>query len=192
MSSGRCIISTESNKQCTYKKFTVTPAGYRRSCVTNLILFTIVNAVAFSCIEKNLDLSYSRKRVVCLIFTILSLVWIRNPTIESLSVFKNAGIQVSRTQGCVLLPTSLNIKLFEREEFIPKDRIVDIIINEGFQKGFQVIFYLAVILKDTSKLLVVFPVCSTGSSVVKFLTALFQFRSEVTNDITTNRNLSPG
>ncbi|SCU88561.1 LADA_0E10880g1_1 [Lachancea dasiensis] len=142
-----------------YRKYTVVPRRYRLSCLLNLLIFAALNAAVACYTDAKLSISHFTKMILQLLSVALSLILIRNPTIESLYVFRQTGIQMSTMAGCVLLPRSLNERWLEQTIFIPNDRIVDLVINEGFTKGFQVIFYMAVILKDATKLQLVFPVC---------------------------------
>lgn len=70
-------------------------------------------------------------------------------TEESLLVIRGLGIQTS---------TSSNTYLFKATtRFIPTTQIQDIVIHEAF-KGFEVRFYLAVIVEGEKDVVVVFPV----------------------------------
>ncbi|AMD20530.1 HDL214Wp [Eremothecium sinecaudum] len=93
-----------------------------------------------------------------IIYSIVTLLLIRAPTIDSFYVFKDYGVQLKTSKGCILLPEFLNCKIFDTTIFIPNDEIVDVVINEGFQ-GLSVIFYLCVIVKKSKVLKLVFPVC---------------------------------
>ena len=68
---------------------------------------------------------------------------------ESLLVIRGLGIQTS-TSSPTYLSTSTT-------RFIPTSLIQDIIIHEAF-KGFEVRFYLAVIVEGETEAIVVFPV----------------------------------
>lgn len=70
-------------------------------------------------------------------------------TEESLLVIRGFGIQTS-TSSSTYLSTAAT-------RFIPTTQIQDIVIHEAF-KGFEVRFYLAVIVKGEPDVLVVFPV----------------------------------
>ncbi len=70
-------------------------------------------------------------------------------TEESLLVLRGLGIQTS-TSSPTYLSTSTT-------RFIPTDQIQDIFIHEAF-KGFEVRFYLAVIVEGEGEVVVVFPV----------------------------------
>lgn len=69
---------------------------------------------------------------------------------ESLLVIRGFGIQTSTSS-----PTYLSTAV---TRFIPTTQIQDIVIHEAF-KGFEVRFYLAVIVEGEPDVLVVFPVC---------------------------------
>lgn len=68
---------------------------------------------------------------------------------ESLLVIRGFGIQTS-TSSSTYLSTAAT-------RFIPTTQIQDIVIHEAF-KGFEVRFYLAVIVEGEPDVLVVFPV----------------------------------
>ncbi|CUS24019.1 LAQU0S13e01464g1_1 [Lachancea quebecensis] len=170
MSSKRYSLEVGGNASGTYKRFTIVPRHYKRSCAFNLLFYVVANAGIFGLVERASSWSQLNKRVAETFVALLMLGLIRNPKIESLSVFRSLGIQTSEMRGCVLLPVSVNSKLLEQRKFIPKDRVGDIIINEGFEKGFKVIFYLAIILKDASRIQLVFPVC------LRFLTLKLMWR----------------
>jgi len=72
----------------------------------------------------------------------------RNYTEESLLVIRGLGVQTS-TSSAMYWSSSAT-------RFIPTTQIQDIIIHEAF-KGFQVRFYLAVIVEGETNALVVFP-----------------------------------
>lgn len=71
-------------------------------------------------------------------------------TEESLLVIRGFGIQTSTSSSTYLSTASTR--------FIPTTQIQDIVIHEAF-KGFEVRFYLAVIVEGEPDALVVFPVC---------------------------------
>ncbi|KAK9449324.1 GPI-GlcNAc transferase complex, PIG-H component-domain-containing protein [Limtongia smithiae] len=82
-------------------------------------------------------------------YTIFSILLIlRRPCVEdSILVMNDFGLQLSSTG-----PTFLS----RSSQFIPLELIQDVIINEGF-RSFEVIYYLAIIVKNHDRLLVVFP-----------------------------------
>ncbi|KAH4198072.1 phosphatidylinositol N-acetylglucosaminyltransferase [Parastagonospora nodorum] len=79
---------------------------------------------------------------------IFALVFRRNYTEESLTVLRGLGIQTSTTSSTYLLGPSTR--------FIPTTSIQDIFIYEAF-KGFEVRFYLAVVVEGEEDVVVVFP-----------------------------------
>lgn len=93
------------------------------------------------------------------LFALGTVMFVREPSVETVTIFKGTGLQLSRVRGIVVFPKKWNRRLFEQVEFISNDRIIDVVINEGFFHGFQVIFYLAAIVRNASKLKLLFPVC---------------------------------
>ncbi|CAI7092755.1 ATV_collapsed_G0027260.mRNA.1.CDS.1 [Saccharomyces cerevisiae] len=79
------------------------------------------------------------------------------PSVETVTIFKESGLQLSRVKGMVIFPQQWNRKFFEQVEFISNERIIDVVINEGFCQGFRVIFYLAAIVRKSSTLKLLFP-----------------------------------
>ena len=73
---------------------------------------------------------------------------IDNSTEESLTLLRGLGLQTSTSSATYLrTPTT---------RFIPTTSIQDIFIHEAF-KGFEVRFYLAIVVKDEKDVMVVFP-----------------------------------
>lgn len=70
-------------------------------------------------------------------------------TEESLLVIRGLGIQTSTSSNTYLSKATTR--------FIPTTQIQDIVIHEAF-KGFEVRFYLAVIVEGEPNVVVVFPV----------------------------------
>ena len=93
------------------------------------------------------------------LFALCTVMFVREPSVETVTIFKGTGLQLSKVNGIDVFPQKWNRRLFERVEFISNDRIIDVVINEGFYRGFQVIFYLAAIVRNASKLKLLFPVC---------------------------------
>lgn len=81
-------------------------------------------------------------------------------TEESLLVIRGFGIQTSTSSSTYLSTASTR--------FIPTTQIQDIVIHEAF-KGFEVRFYLAVIVEGELDALVVFPVCNILSVILSDL-----------------------
>ncbi|CAI1688563.1 hypothetical protein SEUBUCD646_0N02770 [Saccharomyces eubayanus] len=86
------------------------------------------------------------------LFALCTVMFVREPSVETVTIFKGTGLQLSKVNGIVVFPQKWNRRLFERVEFISNDRIIDVVINEGFYRGFQVIFYLAAIVRNASNL----------------------------------------
>ena len=68
---------------------------------------------------------------------------------ESLLILRSLGIQTSTLSPSYLLPSNTR--------FIPTSQIRDIFIHEAF-RGFEVKYYLAVIVEEEGEVVVVFPV----------------------------------
>ncbi|KAK6343275.1 hypothetical protein TWF730_010871 [Orbilia blumenaviensis] len=100
---------------------------------------------------KHLDLLRGKVHWYYLALLGFSGVWIaslRGYTEESLLVLRGLGVQVTT------LSSSYFVKANTR--FIPTSTIQDIFIHEGFV-GFEVRFYLAIVIEDESEVVVVFP-----------------------------------
>jgi hypothetical protein len=80
---------------------------------------------------------------------------------ESLLVIRGFGIQTSTSSSTYLSSAATR--------FIPTTQIQDIVIHEAF-KGFEVRFYLAVIVEGEPDVLVVFPVTCLLPATVTTLT----------------------
>ncbi|GKZ29896.1 hypothetical protein AbraIFM66950_006957 [Aspergillus brasiliensis] len=87
----------------------------------------------------------------------LMLTVLRSDTEESLLVIRGLGIQTSTSSQTYLSKASTR--------FIPTSQIQDIVIHEAF-KGFEVRFYLAVIVEGESEVVVVFPVSAYSEQTV--------------------------
>ena len=73
-------------------------------------------------------------------------------TEESLLVLRTLGIQTQTLSSSYLLPSTVR--------FIPTSQIRDIFIHEAF-RGFEVRYYLAIVVEGESEVVVVFPVSQT-------------------------------
>ena len=73
---------------------------------------------------------------------------LRLHTTEALLVLRGLGIQTSTSGATYLSGASTR--------FIPTENIQDILVNEAF-RGFEVRYYLAVVVKDEAEVVVVFP-----------------------------------
>ncbi|PWY66588.1 phosphatidylinositol N-acetylglucosaminyltransferase [Aspergillus eucalypticola CBS 122712] len=92
--------------------------------------------------------AYSSAVVVLASAIVLYGVFRKGYTEESLLVIRGLGIQTSTSSQTYLSKASTR--------FIPTTQIQDIVIHEAF-KGFEVRFYLAVIVEGESEVVVVFP-----------------------------------
>ncbi|GLA98572.1 hypothetical protein AtubIFM57143_006867 [Aspergillus tubingensis] len=93
--------------------------------------------------------AYSSAVVVLASAIVFYGVFRKGYTEESLLVIRGLGIQTSTSSQTYLSKASTR--------FIPTTQIQDIVIHEAF-KGFEVRFYLAVIVEGESEVVVVFPV----------------------------------
>ena len=75
-------------------------------------------------------------------------------TEESLLTLRTLGLQTRTLSPCYLLPATTR--------FIPTTQIRDVFIHEAF-RGFEVRYYLAVVVKDEKDVVVVFPVSAIFS-----------------------------
>lgn len=80
-------------------------------------------------------------------------------TAESLLVLRGLGIQTSSTGGTFLTGTGST-------RFIPTEKICDVLINEAFL-GFEVRYYLVVVVEGEEELVVVFPRLLPGRRIVE-------------------------
>lgn len=111
-----------------------------------------------SCSEPNESIICNLKRIAqttpwLTLFPICSIgLWIairRGYVEESLLVLRGMGVQTSTSSWAYLLPPSTR--------FIPTTAVQDILIHEAF-KGFEVRYYLAVLVEGEEDAHVVFPV----------------------------------
>jgi len=91
---------------------------------------------------------YSWQLVAPVSLTVLYLCFRRFYTEESLLVLRTLGIQTSTTSSTYLSTSTTR--------FIPTSQIQDIFIHEAF-KGFEVHYYLAIVVQDEGEVVVVFP-----------------------------------
>ncbi|CAG5156518.1 uncharacterized protein ALTATR162_LOCUS4315 [Alternaria atra] len=105
--------------------------------------------------EDNVDAQFVRLAEACpwrylgpSACIILFLVLHRNYTEESLTILRGLGVQTSTTSSTYLqTPTT---------RFIPTTSIQDVFIHEAF-KGFEVRFYLMIVVEGEEEVVVVFP-----------------------------------
>lgn len=156
----RYSISIEKDEGETFVKFTVTPNSYTMISVMNFFMLLVLNGIAMKTFLEKLELPfYKALAFELVIFAITSLI-LRKPAIDSVTVIRNYGVQVTKISGIVVCPNSWITPWIEKSNFLPRDTIVDIIINEGFVKNQQVIFYLAILVRETKRLTLLFSVCA--------------------------------
>lgn len=154
------MLVNQSNNGAFYKVLIV-PKSYKKKSMTNLLALAFLNALSFFIIRRYTVMIKNRETLAMVAFFLFSTTIFRKPKLESFIVLRNYGVQVTKVRGLVMFPDKWNKYLLADNEFIPRDAIVDIVINEGFVRGFQVIFYLAVIVKESAKLRLLFDVCIT-------------------------------
>ncbi|QLL31476.1 hypothetical protein HG536_0B03390 [Torulaspora globosa] len=155
-----CLLTTQGSNQF-WLKFTIKPASTKRKLVATTLAFALINILSVIWIRKGLSLDRNMGNLLILAIFVSSLLILRRPPVESFTVYRNYGLQVTKVKGLLILPDAWNRRWMAQGKFIPRDQILDIVINEGFVRGFQVVFYLAVIVKESKRLELLFPVCST-------------------------------
>lgn len=91
----------------------------------------------------------------------VALLWLmarRGYARESLLVMRGLGVQTSSAAGSYLATTATR--------FIPTEKIQDILVNEAF-RGFEVRYYLVVVVEGEEDLVVVFPELLPGLKIVE-------------------------
>ncbi|KAL8728669.1 MAG: hypothetical protein Q9166_005233 [cf. Caloplaca sp. 2 TL-2023] len=123
-----------------------------RALVGCLALFAV--AVRYGLLPATLDYGYDDlrnlplSRFVAVVVMVGFLVTRRFHSEESLLILRTLGIQTTTLSSSYLLPSTTR--------FIPTSQIRDIFIHEAF-RGFEVRFYLCVVLEDEGETVVVFP-----------------------------------
>ncbi|KAH8819995.1 GPI-GlcNAc transferase complex [Xylogone sp. PMI_703] len=79
---------------------------------------------------------------------VLYIIFLRIHTEESLLVLRGLGVQISTSSNTYLSTAST--------QFIPTEKIQDIFVNEAF-RGFEVRYYLVVVVEGKEEVVVVFP-----------------------------------
>ena len=123
-----------------------TPANATFARVERAILSSPFGQLAILFVT-NIDRLYSIP--ICAVLTWLTLR--KGYTAESLLVIRGLGVQTSTSSPSYLWTSSTR--------FIPTSNIQDIFIHEAF-KGFEVRFYLSIVVEGEEDVVVVFPVCS--------------------------------
>lgn len=153
-------LSIEEAKDGMFVKFTMIPNSYMARSILNFTMLIIVNLLSINMIKTHLNMTTLRLLALHFLIFAFSIVFFRKPAIETLTVVRNYGVELTELQGFAICPNAWVRPWLEKTDFIPRDLIVDIIINEGFVKNGQVIFYLAVLIREAKKLTLLFPVCS--------------------------------
>lgn len=141
-----------------YAEITVLPNNYKLRIIKNGILLTFINVIISYLIHHSQTIDLDRYNIwfQVLLFLITSIL-IRSPPVEQVTIIKDYGIQLANWDGFIVLPYGINKWLTQQREFISREKIVDVIINEGFYNWYQVIFYLCIIVRNEKKLKLVFP-----------------------------------
>lgn len=155
----RYSLLMEKSQNGSWLKFSVRSKSYNYQVIANFALLLITNCISTALISTKLQFDTKVKIAAEAIVFTFSVLIIRKPPVESLIVFRNYGVQITTVRGLLLFSSRWNEQFMLQTQFIPRDQIVDLVINEGFCRGFQVIFYLAVIVKDSKRLKLPFPVC---------------------------------
>lgn len=145
-----------SDQNTSFVEITISSPNYITNLVVSLIKIAISNFI-LRYLMKNYVTQYSYDYKWQLLFLLSAVLFFKNPVIEKITIIKNYGLQITNYDGLIILPHNINEKLFSKNEFIAREDIIDIIINEAFYKWFQVLFYLCIIIKDTKELKLMFP-----------------------------------
>lgn len=152
-------LSTARSNNQAWVKFTVRPSSNRTQLIIRTMTFIILNIATVLLIGKQVTWNQFTRKLVMLAVFFFSLAFSRRPTVESFTVYRDYGVQVTKIKGLLVFPEKWSNRWLAQSKFIPRDQILDIVINEGFVRGFQVVFYLAVIVKESKKLELLFSVC---------------------------------
>lgn len=138
-------------------KFTIKNHSSTKLLVVKYILLTLTVSTLVTYVLYHLDsiknggLEFTNYLVI--VFQILligALLWLQSPE-DSITVMKGIGIQLN----------SKKLWRFQSSNsFIPIDKMIDLVIHEGFHDYGQVIFYLCILTKantDKNSITVVFP-----------------------------------
>ena len=151
------ICIREDLKDGLYVEITVLPSNYKLKTANNFILLGIINTSIYYLINYSQTIDLHGYDVsIQLILFLVTLFLIRSPQVEQVTVIKDYGIQLTKWDGFVILPYAINKRLTQQREFISREKILDVIINEGFYKWYQVIFYLCIMVRNERKLKLMF------------------------------------
>lgn len=156
----RYSISIEKDDKETFVKFTVIPSSYTLKSAVNFLLLIALNSIVVRSFLEKFELTFYKALMFRMSLFFVTSMMLRKPTIESMTVIRNYGVQMTKMNGLVVCPNSWTEPWIKRSDFLPRDTVVDIIINEGFVKNQQVIFYLAILVKEAKRLTLLFSVCA--------------------------------
>lgn len=125
----------------------------------NWILVMVFNYICDYKILPKIQIESIKEYEICIkvcVF-IISVIIFKRSKIEQITVIKDYGIQLTHWDGYIIFPFGLNKKLTQMREFISRNKIVDVVINEGFYQWYQVIFYLCIMIRNETKLKIMFP-----------------------------------
>lgn len=110
--------------------------------------------LAFTKFAESLPLPILLPSATLILYSIVQ----RIHTSESLLVLRGLGIQTSTSGSTYLASASTR--------FIPTEKIQDILINEAF-RGFEIRYYLIVIVEGEEEVVVVFPRLLPGRKIIE-------------------------
>ncbi|CAL9729999.1 phosphatidylinositol N-acetylglucosaminyltransferase subunit Gpi15p [Monosporozyma unispora] len=151
------IFIEEECQNETFVEITISPSNYSRKIILNWVTVFIINYLLQSKLLLKFDVLNEYRKWVRIGVFVLSVFLIKSPKVEQITVIKDYGIQLSHWNGYIIFPYKMNKHLTQMREFISRDKIVDVIINEGFYQWYQVIFYLCIITRNEKKLKIMFP-----------------------------------
>ncbi|CAF9920893.1 hypothetical protein IMSHALPRED_005033 [Imshaugia aleurites] len=125
--------------------------------ITTLVLFSKTFSTPFPPLSAYLA-RFPWIQVAPLALATLFLVFRRYHTEESLLTLRTLGIQTRTLSSSYLFPADTR--------FIPTSQIRDIFIHEAF-RGFEVRYYLAVVVEGEGEVVVVFPNLLPGRAIVE-------------------------
>lgn len=141
-----------------YAEITVLPTNCKLKIINNGILIGVINATIHYLIHYSQAIDLDKYNIwFQFILFLTTLILIRSPPAEQATVIKDYGIQLASWNGLIIFPYRINKQLTQRREFISREKVLDVIINEGFYKWYQVIFYLCIMVRNEKKLRLIFP-----------------------------------
>lgn len=141
----------------TFVEITISPPNYSRNMLMNWIIVVVLNYICDFKILPSISLLKEYDLVVKICVFIVSILLFKRSKMEQITVIKDYGIQLTHWDGYLILPYGINKNFTQMREFIPRNKIVDVIINEGFYQWYQVIFYLCIMIRNETKLKIMFP-----------------------------------